>query len=266
MNVTHPTVGSVYPVAYNNSLLNFTFLYPTNYRFDKLYVRFTIYDFIGDNALNPQPYAFSWTNFTNSNFSLPWVVPPQVLQPGDYIIACFEWVQNNSTDQLVLDTYQCVLTRAAVNFTILSIPNPTTSTAVVTNTTATITAYYPTQLPYDIVNISSNLNGTILPSMMSSMTNFTGNSTYSTINMFSFMNLTSNTYYNICVYFNYANSLINGTQTMNNQCQIIMTLAGGSPSLSTSSISPTLTTSFSSSNKVLSNLTVIILLFIFAFM
>jgi len=150
--------------------------------------------------------------------------------------------------------HECVLTRAAVNSTILSIANPMTSAAVVTNTTATITAYYPAQLPYDQVNISSNLNGTIFPSMInetmsSSMINSTVNSTYSIISTFYFMNLTSNTCYNICVYFNYANSEINGTQNMINQCQIIMTLAGSS----------------NSSNKVLSNLMVIILLFIFAF-
>jgi hypothetical protein len=127
-----------------------------------------------------------------------------------------------------------------------------TSPPVVTNTTATVNAYFPAVLPYDQVTISSTLNGTILPTM----TNSSSNSTYMNINTFSYMNLTASTYYNMCIYFNYSNSLINGTQQANTSCQIIMTLAGNS-------LNNTLNnTLINASNKVISNFIIIILLFI----
>jgi hypothetical protein len=268
MGVYYPTIGPIYPVANNNSLLNFTFVYPMNYVFDNLFVRFTIYDFIGNGSSNYQMYPFSWVNFTNSNVSLPWVVPPIVLHPGDYIIACFEWVQTNNNSQLIEDTNDCVLTGTSVNSGLLSIANPMTSVAVVTTTSANISAYYPAVLPYDQVNISATLNKTILPSMIYS----TPNTTYSYINTFSFMNLTSNTYYNMCIYFNYANSKINGTQMMISQCEIIMTLNGTQTMNSTwqttmmnSTWQTTKTVNGTPSNKVISKLTIIILFFIFAF-
>jgi hypothetical protein len=150
-------------------------------------------------------------------------------------------------------------------------------------------------LPYDQINITSTLNGTIPPSM----TNSTSNATYSSINIFTFMNLISTTYYNICICFNYANSKIDGTEVINYQCQTIMTLADTSttippgisstaiapgtssstippgtsstaiaPSTSSSTIPPgtsSTTSPNNSSNKILSNLTFIIISFIFAF-
>ncbi len=246
-SILQPTLGPVYPVANNNSLLNFTFIYPANYQFANLYVAFTIYDFINYTQSNPQPYAFSWTNFTNSNTSLPWVIPPNTgFQPGDYIIACFVWVQTNNNSVQLANTNQCILTRASINYTMQPIASTYISPPVVTNTTATINAYYPAVLPYDQVSISSTLNGTTLPTM----TNSSANTTYMYMNTFSYMNLSTSTYYNMCVVFNYANSKINGTQQVNTSCQTIMTLAGNSVN--------------KAPNKVISNFIIIILLFILA--
>jgi len=290
MNLEYPTLGPIYSVPNNNSVLNFTFIYPTNYQFENLYVRFTIYDFITNDTTDPLVYLFSWLNFTNSNFSLPWVVPPIILQSNDYIIGCFEWVETDNNNQTVSDTHECVLTRAPSNNTILPLSNLTTSAVVVTNMTAMISAYFPSVLPYDQVNISSAINQTILPSM----TNWTSNATYSSMNTFTFMNLIPNTRYNICVYFNYANSQINGSQVIASQCQLLTTLAsnqllttpGSSQLLTTSRSNQLLTTSGSNqllttsgsnqllttsagnsmnnkSNMILSKMLIIILLFIF---
>ncbi|CAF4349592.1 unnamed protein product [Adineta steineri] len=84
-------------------------------------------------------------------------------------------------------------------------------------------------LPYDQVNVTANINGTIQPSI----TNATSNATYN-INMFYFMNLTQNTPYNICISYIYANSLIKGSEAMDTSCDVMTT----SSTSSVSSIAP----------------------------
>ena len=221
-----PSLGPVYPVQNNDSLLNFTFAYPTNYGFDKLYVRFTIYDFIGNQSWNPQPYPFLWANFTDSNISLPWVMPTTNFVPGDYIIGCFEWLETDNNDVLVTDTYQCILTRATSNYTVLPIAQPMVLPNVVTDTSAMVTAYYPAELPYDTITITPTMNNTIMPTMKIS----TSNGTYSNMTTFSYTNLTASTTYTLCFQFNYTNSKINGTQGSSINCTTLAATLSGTTS------------------------------------
>jgi hypothetical protein len=265
--VTYPVLGSVYSVPNNNSVLNFTFIYPTNYQFDNLYVRFTIYDFSANEITNPQPSAFSYVNFTNGNISLPWVVPNVGFQPGAYVIICFEWVQTTSANQLVSDTNQCLLTRATINSTIPANAIPTYTLAV-GNSTATMIGYFPAELPYDQINITSSLNGNIAPSSANTTLQ---NSTYSEIGIFTFTNLDLNTAYNACIYFNYMNSIINGSQTMYSQCT--MTSATTTTNNNTTTTTTTTTnnnntttaTNNRSSNKVISKLIIFMILLMYFF-
>jgi hypothetical protein len=269
MTVVTPTLGNVYSIPYNNSFLNlnYTFLYPANYTFDKLYVTFTLYDFNTNITANYATYPFGFVNFTNSNISLAWVVPNRPLGVGDYIFGCFNWIQANLSDQILANYSTCKLTRTSINSTVIPVVYIALDPPIVTNTTAMIKSYFPAGLPYDMVNIYSTLNGTTLPTSVSSVSN----GTYSSINVYSFTNLTSNTIYNLCVYTNYSNSYISGTQTLNSQCQIIKTLAGGSSNVGVSSTNApggnsTNAPGGGSSNGVKINLIFITLLVIFILM
>lgn len=213
-DVTHPTLGPIYPSSYNNSLLNFTILYPKNYQFDNLYVRFTIYDFSVNTTSDPQPYPFTWVNFTNSNYSLPWVPPNLYIPPMAYLIACFEWLQTTSSNQVVADTYECVVTRSPMNSVILPLANPITKFDK-TNNNLTIQAYFPAELPYDQISITTNLDTKYTPIIINVTSQ---NSTYSKMSIFSFLN--TNTDDNPCVYYNCSNSKINGSQISYTQCMM----------------------------------------------
>ncbi|CAF0980280.1 unnamed protein product [Adineta steineri] len=252
--VVYPTLGPVNPIPNNDSMLNFTFIYPANYQFVNLYVQFTIYDFVNNTVLSPTKYPFSWANFTNSNTSLPWVVPNILLIPGDYVFGCFEWVQTDASDLTLSDINECVLTRASINSTTPPIVPLNVSNPVATATSITFYTYMSLMLPYDQVNITANINGTIQPSI----TNTTSNATYN-INMFYFMNLTQNTPYNICISYIYANSLIKGSNAMDTSCDVMTTSSTSSvssiapasstlPTPSTSSNATTLPTPSTSSN------------------
>jgi hypothetical protein len=257
MTAVQPSLGSVYYVPYNDSVVNFTFVYPANYAFYKLSIRFSLYDFTSKiNPSNFNTYNFSWVDFYNSNISLPWVVPPTILQPGDYIMGCFEWLQTNASGVAIADTFQCKLTRTTMNSTILPIANTTIGPVVVTGTNISITTVYPLELPYNNVGISSALNGTIL----GSMSRPTSNQTTTAIYAFSYTNLTSNMAYNLCIYMNYSNSMVNGSQTLSTQCQIV-TISGGNPPIGTSTNAPNVTHT-NSSNRIKVNFCFIILLFI----
>jgi len=218
--VDRPTIGPIYQVVNNDSVLNVTFLYPINYRFDKLSINFTIYDFVNNNNQQPQTFMFSEQNFTDNNFSLPWVVPNIILQSGDYVLVCIQWLETTIDDILVSNTYNCSLTRTPSNSTMLPIANPFIKTNEITNTTIEISAFYPQELPYDQINITARSTDNHSPSTWNS----SSNDTYSSMSTFAFNNLLPNTQYNICVQYDYSNSIIYRSNETIQQCQSIETL------------------------------------------
>lgn len=220
MNVTRPSIGTIYPVANNDSTVNITLNYPINYQFDNLTVNFTIYEFLPNTAANPVIYPFLPVNFNNSNFSFPWVVPGVNFQTGSHLFICFDWIQTNYSGYIVMNTYDCKLTRTAVNGTLLAIDNPTIGTPLLGNTTVITTASSPRSLPFDQVNITSMLNGTITPSVFDS----TPNENYSHIRIFTFQNLVPDTTYIICTNLIYAHSIVRGFSHSTGSCQTLKTL------------------------------------------
>ncbi|CAF1090937.1 unnamed protein product [Adineta ricciae] len=219
-DVAYPTLGPVYGVPYNDSILNFTIVYPSNYQFDNLYARFSLYDF-ETTIQKPysQPYLSEWANFTNSNTSYPWVAPSAPFGPGDYIIACFQWVQTDNSSNALFDVHQCILTRASLNSTRPAVDQMNITIPVVSNTTIIVNVYYPSALPYDVVNITSNLDGTIPPTTSTS----DSNATYMVMHMYTYSNLIPNTRYNVCIYNQYQNTNITMSNNTDIQCRSITT-------------------------------------------
>ncbi|UJR23226.1 hypothetical protein I4U23_026245 [Adineta vaga] len=260
-DVTHPTLGPVYVSTNDSSLLNFTIIYPNDFRFDNLFIRFNIYDFVNNEKTNPQIYPFQWANFSNGNTSLPWVTPGAALIPGDYVIGCFQWVRTYQNNSILDDTHDCMLTRAPLNSTIPPIDQMNITASLVTNNTIMVQVYYPQTLPYDMVNITSNINGTLTPTT----TNATSNVTFTNIQTFSFTNLMAETYYNVCIYTQYASSIDNTTYRLDTHCQSITTLTATPTLTPTPTPTPTPTSTVNSSYKMISNIMIIISMIIVAF-
>ena len=216
---TQPSIGTIYPVANNDSLVNITLNYPLNYRFDNLTVSFTIYEFTTSNTTIPIIYPFSALNFYDSNFSDPSVQPQINFQTGSHLIICFEWIQTNYSGFIVNDTYNCILTRTAVNGLILPTDNPNISTPLIDKTRVVITGSFPKTLPFDQVNITSTLNSTIIPSV----SDLTANGNYSYSRTFTFQNLVPDTTYVLCTNFTYWNSMVRGFLQSTGSCQILTT-------------------------------------------
>ena len=219
MNSTHPSIGTIYPIANNDSMLNITLNYPANYQFENLTVNFTIYDFRQNIVTNPLIYMSPEQNFTNSNDSDQWVVPEFLLQSGSYIIICFQWMQTNSSGDLISNAYQCTITRAAVNGLLLSMDNTSIDVPMINNTALMVSGLFPKILPFDQVNITSILNDTIMPLT----SNQRSNENYSTIQTFTFAQLVPDSSYRACFQFRYSNSKVSNFEQMNEQCQMIKT-------------------------------------------
>lgn len=217
---TRPTIETIYSIPNNDSLLNITFKYPSNNQFTNLTVNFTIYDFRENNLTNPLIYTSAQQNLTITNGSYPWLIPDFLLQSGSYIIICFQWIQTNSSEDLISDTYQCTITRAPMNGLILPIDNTSTSVLMINNTILMISGLFPKVLPFDQVNTTAILNDTIIPLNF----NVTSNENYSNIQIFTFAQLVPDTYYRACIQFRYSNSKVRSFEQINEQCQVIKTL------------------------------------------
>lgn len=218
----HPMLGPVYPVPNNDSLLNFTFLFPTNPLYPEIMANYTLYEFT-DSTNRSIFLSFSSSagncSVNGTPSCLPSAVPVVAFGPGHYVIGCFHWILYSATGESMGTAKDCVLGRTTMNLNAMPNANLSVSTVSVTNDSITILAAYPAELPYDMVIVTSVLNDTINPTS----TDTSSNATYAPITTFVFSNLTSNTNYHICMNVTSSHSAIPDSQEIAGVCQSIQT-------------------------------------------
>ena len=257
--VEFPKLLGAEPVPNNDSLLNFTFSFPANPKYAKLTANYTLYEFSDTDKTKPkisrsQPAECgNSTNFTCLTSS----VPPVVFLPGTYVIGCFQWNLTDRDNVSLVGVNDCILGQTTVNFTKLPALDLIVGTPSTVNGTTTVVTYFPAALPYDRVNVTSSLiagrqsvpTNVVSPQPVSS--NVISNSTYSSIQTFTFNNLTANAAQNICFTVSYENSIIPGSKESKVRCQVPL------------AILPTISTPASSSVTIMSDFMLIISMFIF---
>ena len=245
-NVQFPQLISVQPVPNSDTALSYSFTIPTLSQDDHIDANYTLYDFVDANKANPQPYPSQMSNCSVTDPCFTSTVPQVALNPGTFVIGCFQWTLWGASNANLGTSYDCILGRTTMNLVQLPALSWTIDPPIASNNNACIVAYYPAALPYDVINITSTLNGTIVPTAA----NATSNDTYSVMRMFTFDKLSSNTYYNACTILNYANSVIRGSGKIETICQSVNTLAD-SATLPTSTTIPTTTTTMPTSTTTM---------------